>query len=852
MSQPWHALPAADCLADFDVDPSTGLSHPLAHARLATSGPNRLRPQQHKPFWKHFLEELREPMVLLLLVTGVLYALWGELSDALTIFFVILTLNTIEVVNEQRAGRAIAALRQFAEPLALVRRNGIALEIPADTIVPGDIVLLQAGRRVPADARLLEAYGLATDESALTGESLPVDKHAQDTIPPDAPVAEWRTMVFAGSLITRGRGAALVVATGPHTQLGRVAALARSVKPPRTPLQLAMRELTGWLVWLALLFSLLIPLLGWLVAGQPLKEMILTGLSLAFATIPEELPIIITMVLALGGYRLSRHHAIVRHLRAVETLGAITTIATDKTGTLTENRMALQRLEPPEASLTLLTLGSLCNEASSPALGDPLETALLRAAGDAGLDSAGLRREHPLYDEFSFDATHKRMTVLYRHNNTIQAAVKGAPEAILPLCTHTADGAPLTDQSRQNALDLVAEMAGAGLRVIAFAHKIVDQLLESRTQVESGLTFVGLAGLADPPRAEVPSAIATCVGAGIRTVMITGDHPQTAVAIAKQIGLPAAPLLIGPQLDAMSDQALREAVGTTAIYARTTPEHKLRIVQALQSHGERVAVTGDGINDTPALVAADIGIAMGETGTDAAREAADMVLADDHFATITRAIGEGRTLFANLTKGVRYYLACKVALIGATLLPALLGVPVPFAPVQIILMELFMDLAASAAFVAEPAEADVMRQPPRDPRARFMNGPLARSIFLSASGLLAAITIAYLVAWYTGADIMRARTIAFVTWMLGHVLLALNMRSERHSLWRIGIFSNRLMLLWAIATIIFVLIATLVPPAQALLKTVSLAPADWALAIGTAIAGTFWIEFYKLMRPTNA
>jgi len=855
----WHTLTTEAVDARLSTHAQSGLSEAEARRRLAKDGPNRLRREKREPIWEVFLEEVREPMILLLLITGVLYAVWGDVSDTLTIFFVILTLVGVEVVGEHRAEQAIAGLSRLYEPTAAVRRDGRTLEVPAEAIVPGDVIELHAGRRIAADARLLEAYTLAVDESSLTGESMPVEKQADLTLPRETTLAERRNLVFAGTAVTRGRGSAVVVATGMATELGRVAALTREVRPPRTPLQQAMRELSRYLAGLALGFSLIVPILGVVLSGQPLQQMILTGLSLAFATIPEELPIIITMVLALGAYRLSRQRAIVKELRAVETLGAVTSIATDKTGTLTENRMTVVRLAPEDSSRKLLEIGVLCNTATptnGSFAGDPLETALLRAAQESGINVGALRQAYPLCDEFTFDTIRKRMATVYQRDGEVWVAVKGAPEAVLARSTGewiAPRETPISEAGRAAALETADQLAAAGLRVIAFAEKTVIDGRLTQDQAESDLTFVGLAGLADPPRPEARIAIAECRAAGIRPLMITGDHPLTARAIATQVGLDSdSRMLTGPELDALSDAALGDVVGQVALYARTTPEHKLRIVRALQARGERVAVTGDGINDAPALVAADIGVAMGETGTDVAREAADMVLADDNFATIVQAVEEGRILFANLTKGVRYYLACKVALVAATLLPVLLRVPVPFAPVQIILMELFMDLAASATFVAEPAEADLMRQPPRESQAPFMSGAMVRSIVIAAAGLFTAVSVAYLVTWYSSANLALAQTMAFVTWLLGHVFLAINMRSEREPLVRLGLFSNRLMIGWAAATLAFVLLATLLPVAQVALKTAPLTGQQWALVVGAALVGTFWMEVGKWPRSRVA
>ncbi len=852
--RPWHALPAKDFIDYAGINMFSGLNEKEVQARLAKFGPNQLGEVKQETFWKVFLEEIREPMILLLLVTGLLYSVWGKLSDALTIFLVILILVGVEVFNEYRAKKAIAGLSKLAEPTASVRRSEREVEVPVENIVPGDIVFVQAGRRVPADARLIEGYSLEVDEASLTGESMPVDKNAELVLPEKTALAERSNMLFAGTTITRGRGAAIVVATGMRTELGHVAQLVQTVKTPRTSLQQTMRDLTRWLVWFALGFSVLIPALGVLLSGQPIQQMLLTGLSLAFAVIPEEMPIIITMVLALGAYRLSQQQAIIKRLQAVETLGSVTTIATDKTGTLTENRMEVKQLYPEALERHLLEMGVLCNSAHQQGntfTGDPLEIALLRKAHAAGLDVDAVRRTVSLHDEFTFDTTRKRMSVVFKQDELYWVVVKGAPEAVLMQCTqHLVEGREqlFSETERESALEIASQMAGEGLRVIALAEKTASSNHLSQDEAESQLTFVGFMGVADPPRPEVKAAMAVCRAAGIRPVMITGDHPLTARVIAEQVGLNGnTRLLTGPELDALSDEELKEAVGQVSIYARTSPEHKLRIVRTLRELGERVAVTGDGINDAPALAAADIGVAMGETGTDVAREAAAMVLANDNFTTIVNAIKEGRVLFANLKKGVRYYLACKVALVSATLLPVLLRVPVPFAPIQIILMELFMDLAASATFVNEPAETDLMRYPPRNPKANFMDRSMVSSIFTSGAGLFAAVSIAYLVTWYSSGNLAHAQTVAFVSWLLGHLLLAINLRSEREPLFRLGFFSNRLMIIWSLATVVFILFATLVPGVQSLLKTVPLSGGDWLLIVIATVAGTSWLEARKLL-----
>jgi Ca2+-transporting ATPase len=810
---------------------------------------------EHESFWEEYLEELREPMILLLLITGILYSILGTLADAVTIFAIIFTLVALEVVNEQRAGKAIDALRELAEPTSAVIRGGRRQEVPAEALVSGDLLVLEAGRRVPADARLVESNRLAVSEASLTGESVPVDKEASLVLPAETPLADRCNLLFAGTTVVRGRGTALVFATAMGTELGRIAALAQEVEEPKTPLQVAMAELTKYLVFVAVGFSILVPVLGWLLAHEDWHMMVLTGLSLAFVTIPEELPILITMVLALGAFRLSRQHAIAKRLRAVETLGGVTVIATDKTGTLTENRMEVSRFFPQQAKRVLLEAGVLCNDAvldDGVGLGDPLEVALIRAAAAEGLEAAELRKAHPIVDESSFDNDRKRMSVVVSEDGGLRIVVKGAPEPLLAVCTHrwTAGGSRLlSDADRLLILTSASSLAGLGQRVLGLGERRVPDGSLLEPEVESDLTFLGLIGLADPPRPEARPSIDACRTAGVRPVMVTGDHPLTAQAIAAQIGLGDERVVTGTELDALSDAELQVTARDVSIYARTTPEHKLRIVRALKAGGGRVAVTGDGINDAPALAAADIGVAMGETGTDVAREASDLVLADDNFATIVQAVREGRVLFANLRKAVRYYLACKVAVVAITLLPVLLRLPIPFAPIQLIVLELFMDLAASATFVAEPPESNLMRQPPRDPHARFMSRSMIASIFLSAAGLFLAVSTAYLVTFYSGASLATAQTTAFVTWLLGHVFLALNLRSEREPLLRIGIASNRLMVLWGLAAILFAVFASLTPGVQMVMKTASLGLGQWALAVLLALLGTFWIEVRKWLGP---
>jgi Ca2+-transporting ATPase len=846
----WHAFPLEKVLGDLSSNVN-GLTSSEAAKRLEVTGPNVIDSKRPDSFFRELLEELTEPMILLLLAVGVLYSIWGEITDAFTIFAVIIALISVEAFNDYRAGKTIHALRKLSEPNTLVRREGFISEMPIAKLVPGDIIVLQAGRKVPADGRVIESYGLQVDESLLTGESTPVDKAVISALDRSKPVAERSNMLFSGATVVRGRGSAVVVGTGMHTELGSIAALARGQKPPRTTLQLAMRDLTKWMVLLALSFSLLVPLLGVLIGHQELKTMVLTGLSLAFATIPEELPIIITMVLALGGYRLSKQHAIIKKLQAVETLGAVTVIVTDKTGTLTENKMRVASTHPRTMESDILRMATLSSDAieDGSGLGDPMEQAIIAASRENGMDPAEIRRSGKLVSEYTFDPTRNMMSVVLDVGNGHLVASKGAPEAIIARSTSKREDGQVKgfETEEKNAfLAQASELAEKGYRVLGVAEKVIAAA-PNQSQAETDLTFLGLIAFADPPRPEIKEAIDIAHKAGIRVIMVTGDHPATARSIAEQVGLQHTVVITGEELGAMSDETLAARLDTANVFARSSPEHKLRIVKALRAKGERVAVTGDGINDAPALAAADIGVAMGQTGSDVAREQADIVLEDDDFATITRSIREGRKLFDNLSKGVKYYLACKVALISAFLITVVFTPVSLLAPLQIILLELFMDLGASAAFVAERAESDVMERPPRDPKKPFLDRGMVSNIFLSAAGLCAAVTIAFLMTWYRTDDLALSQTMAFVTWLFGHIALAFNMRSDREPVSRMGVGSNRTMLLWAAAALLFTLAVVLIPSLHQSIKTTSLGLSDWLLALALALVGTFWIEAKKLV-----
>ncbi|WXG41682.1 MAG: cation-transporting P-type ATPase [Candidatus Freyarchaeum deiterrae] len=900
-----------------------GLSSKEAEKRLEKYGPNILVKEFKVRFWAIFKEEVTEPLILLLIGVGILYSFWGELRDAITIIVIVSVLVIVEVWNEYRAKLSINSLQRLASPTVLVLRDGKLTEIRTTEVVPGDVLPIVAGQRIPADLRLVEAYGVSADESSLTGESVPVYKDSSQVLPKETELAERTNMVYAGTIITSGEGKGVVVATSVNTEIGKIAGILASVKPPKTPLQLAMKSLSKWLIWIAIFFSALIPLLLYL-RGQPLQnilinfilfgafqgwvpywfvqflysplgyidlttiqtsissffgfnpiqrieQLILTGLSLAFVTVPEELPIIITMVLGLGAYALSRKNTIVKRLKAAETLGSVTVICTDKTGTITQNRMTLksiysdshltEELSKKNSHQQILEAGLLSSEAFSAVKStkamyrNPMSIAILEVAKKNKINTDKLQKKYMIKEKFVFDRDRKMESFIYQNQQDKELYVfsAGAPESIIDRSSKKVENGKETDfitADRMNLKEVASEMAGNGERLIAVAYrKLPRQEKLSMEQVERNLVFVGIIGFYDPPRPEVKDAILLCQRAGIRIIMITGDHPQTAKAIASSVGINTdAGVLSGAEINAMSDKELGKAVKMISVFARATPEHKLRIVKLLRKQGEVVAVTGDGINDAPALKEAEIGIAMGVRGTDVAKETADMVLADDNFATVETAVREGRKMYDNLRKGVRYYLGVKIALLAIFVLPILLGIPQPFAPIQIIVLELFMDLAASATFVAEPAESDIMTRPPRDPKERFIKRSLQFSIFLNAASLFAAVSICYLFIYYRTLNITVAQTVAFAAWMVGHIFLAFNSRSERESLRSLGFFSNKVMVAWAVLAIGTLIAATMVPLVQGLLKVTYLDPMNWAIVFIVTFVCTFWLEVKKYIQ----
>jgi len=861
-NDPW-TRDSSRVLQEFNTDDREGLTGVEAAARKQKFGPNRNIKKRQVRFWAVFKEEVTEPLILLLLVIGVIYSFWGELRDAITIFAVIIMLVFSEVFTEYRAKKAVDSLNKLTPATARAIRDGMYLEVAIDDIVPGDIVILETGDRVPGDGRVIQSFGMEVDESALTGESMPVFKENK-VLERGVPLAERVNMVYSGTTLTRGRGTAVIIATGLSTEVGKISGLVLEGKPPKTPLQLATKRLAGILLWVAVSFSVIIPLIGF-IQGKPWKDMILTALSLSFASIPEELPIIITMVLGVGALALSQRNVLIRRLNAAETLGNVTVIATDKTGTLTENRMKLARISTDsvirEYNPGLLTVSdrfliqisamttNVRKSDSGLYSGDPMEVAMAEAVEASGLRIADLLEGYVLKQEYGFDNQRKMTSAVYEKGSRLFVYSKGAPEVILARSTAVSHEGVVreinADESR-NIMDHADAMAADAMRVIAFAYREMPsaQVLQQQ-EIENNLVLAGLVGFYDPPREGVVEALKVVGNAGIRTIIVSGDHPLTVKRIAAGVGLgDSGTVITGPEIEKMSELELREQLKSVSLFARINPEQKLRIVKTLQGSGEIVAVTGDGVNDAPALKSANIGIAMGETGTQVAREAADMILKDDSFNSISAGVREGRKIWDNLVKGISYYLSVKIALVLSFLVPLAMGITFPFAPIQIIVLELFMDLAASATFVAEPIEPGTMNRVHKRGE-KFLGKPELINISLAGISLAAAILINYLMAIAGGASIMEAQTIAFATWLIGHIFLALAMRSQRDTIWKIGIFTNRVMIFWGVVVIVFLLLATNIPWAQGALKLTYLSPQNWLWVIIIPFITVFWQEIRK-------
>ena len=850
MRMEWQTLTAAETAAKLKTDPVRGLTAAAARQRLLQTGENRLAAQKRKPLLLQFLGQFADFSVLILLAACVVSFATamlegaGDLVEPLVILAIVLLNACIGVAQERRAERAIDALQKLSAPHALVVRGGKPQRIEAAAVVPGDLLLLESGDLIPADARLVESNGLRTQESALTGESVSGEKQAELCLPAGCPLAECGNLLFASTVVTAGNGRAIVTQTGMATQVGRVAHLLTAESAPETPLQQRLGRVGKLLGVGALAICAAVFLLG-VVRRTGLLPSFMLAVSLAVAAIPEGLPAIVTVVLSMGVQRMAKCNAIIRHLPAVETLGAATVICSDKTGTLTQNKMTVTALrdaggalEPcSPAGVALLEAAALCSNARpgrhGSLIGDPTETALLAAAQAAGVDVPALTAAYPRRFEQPFSGERKRMTVIHAGPEGLRMVVKGAADVVLPLCTAVRSGGgqrALTDADRQALLQANAAMAGEALRVLAVAVRAAASPSDS---AETALCFLGLIGMIDPVRPEAVRAVQTCKQAGIRPVMITGDHAVTAAAIARRLGICAAgdPVLTGQMLDGLDGEALREAVAACSVFARVTPAHKVQIVKALRAQGETVAMTGDGVNDAPALKAADIGCAMGRSGTDVAKQAADMILTDDHFATIVRAVEQGRGIYDNIRKAVHFLLGTNIGEILAVFLSSLLGYPAPLTPIQLLWVNLVTDSLPAMALGVEPPARDVMQRKPIPPAQGFFAGGLGLDIALEGMLIGALTLLAFALGCHVLPDcgLALGRTLAFCTLSLSEIAHAVSLRGDL-PLRRLG--RNRLMRLAVAVCAALQVAVVVIAPLAGLFGCVMPGRAAWLTTLG--------------------
>ncbi len=902
----WHHMSVEEITDALKTNPAKGLSGGEAGERMRQTGPNELTEGKRISPITLFLNQFKDFMVLILVGATLISGLLGEYLDAITIIAIIVMNGVLGFAQEFRAERSLRALRELSAPTAKVIRDGAILQVEARELVPGDMIVLESGDRIPADIRMLESNNFYVEESALTGESVPVSKHCEQLEDEEIPLGDQRNMGFMGTMVTRGTGKGLVVRTGMNTEMGKIADLIQSTETMQTPLQHRLEQLGKMLIGLAVVLTILVVAAG-ILHGQPVYGMFLAGVSLAVAAIPEGLPAIVTIALALGVQRMIRRKAIVRKLPSVETLGCASVICSDKTGTLTQNKMTVTHLwagnalfevtgtgyEPKGEILgqgkpvdtrkdqtlkRFLQISVLCNNASlqeeeqeqrrkkqkeAPDMqwvikGDPTEGALIVLGAKTGFGKAQMNGLYPRIKEYPFDSERKRMSVLVKHQGGHLVCTKGAPDMLLQNCAYILWDdkiVPFTETLKRKVMSANEAMAKNALRVLAVAYRELkpDDGFENEDEVERGLVFVGLAGMIDPPRREVREAIYTCKKAGIKTVMITGDHKITAEAIATQLGmLPNGGLTMdGAELGALSESELDEIVNRVYVYARVSPEHKLRIVKSLQRQGHVVAMTGDGVNDAPAIKAADIGISMGITGTDVTKEASALVLSDDNFATIVAAIEEGRGIYENIRKFIRYLLASNVGEILTMFIAMMAGMPLPLVPIQILWVNLVTDGLPAMALGVDDAEDNLMQTKPRPAKENIFARRLGWKI-ISRGVLIGICTLAAF--WITLQEhegdpnqLALAQTVAFATLVMAQLIHVFDCRSSR-SIFHRNLLQNKYLVAAVISSIALLIAVLYIPELQPIFKTVNLDMHEWILVMISAAIPTLLFGFGSLLR----
>lgn len=891
----WYHSEIDAALRQLKSNEHHGLTEVEAQSRLTLNGYNELIENGGRTSVRILWEQISATMVLILIVAAVIAAFLGDTKNAVAIFAIVGLYTLLGFIQEYRAERAIASLKRMSAPNVRVTRDGSLTEIPARYLVPGDILQLEAGNVVPADVRLIEAVNLRIQEAALTGESEPVEKRTQSLAGRDLPLGDRRNLAHMGTVVTQGRGRGLVVETGMKTELGKIARLIQQTGTERTPLQRRLDQLGKMLAGVGAVIAALVFVLG-LMRGDEIQHMLLTAVSVAVAIVPEGLPAVVTITLALGAQRMLHRNALIRKLPAVETLGSVTVICSDKTGTLTENRMTVLVLDvagheldltekvtgesvqtrrnegiPVQSPLSLLVLGgALCNDAflvekrndSYHIIGDPTEGALVAAAARMGYWKSSLEADFPRVQELPFDSERKRMSTIHHFeaehlkmltgldvsNNGYIVFTKGSVDGLLNLSSHVqvrGQVEAMNDGWRLRIEAANERLARKGMRVLGVAYRPIDSVPDiPQADPESELVFIGLFGMIDPPRPEVREAVSLTKTAGIRTIMITGDHPLTAAEIARQLGISEnSQVLTGVELERLSFDDLKAAVDGVAVFARVSPEHKLRIIQALQENGHIVSMTGDGVNDAPALRRADIGVAMGLTGTDVAKEASDLVVLDDNFATIVVAVEEGRTIYDNIRKFVHFSVAGNIGKVLVMLLAPFLDKPIPLLPLQLLWLNLLTDGLLGLGMCVEPAEKDIMRRPPYSPREGvFSRGAGMQTAWI---GGLIGLLVLGVGSWYYFGGRSNWQTLVFTSLAFAQVGQALAARSGHASLFTIGLRSNTVMLIMVVTVAVLQLMVVYISPMQTFFNTSPLSPFDLGVALGVGIIVFTVIEVWK-------
>ncbi|OUC02521.1 ATPase [Bacillus thuringiensis serovar medellin] len=883
----WYSKTKDQTLIDLETNEQHGLTDEIVNKRLKQYGSNELATKQKRTLWQRIFAQINDVLVYVLIIAALISAFVGEWADASIIALVVVLNAVIGVVQESKAEQALEALKKMATPRAIVKRNGELKEIPSEHVVPGDIVMLDAGRYIPCDLRLIETANLKVEESALTGESVPVDKdaihHPSMQSDEQVPLGDQKNMAFMSTLVTYGRGVGVAVETGMNSQIGKIATLLHEADDDMTPLQKSLAQVGKYLGFVAVAICIVMFFIGFL-QGRDTLEMFMTAISLAVAAIPEGLPAIVSIVLAIGVQRMIKQNVIIRKLPAVEALGSVTIICSDKTGTLTQNKMTVTHFYSDntydhlenlnvnnDAQRLLLENMVLCNDASynnESQTGDPTEIALLVAGSTFNMQKDHLEKIHERVNELPFDSDRKMMSTVHTYDKSYYSMTKGAIDKLLPRCTHIFKNGKiesLTEADKNQILEAAGLMSQEALRVLSFAFKQYNSRDTDIDYLEENLIFIGLVGMIDPPRTEVKDSITECKKAGIRTVMITGDHKDTAFAIAKELGIAEeiSEIMIGTELDNISDTELASKINHLNVFARVSPEHKVKIVKALRAKGNIVSMTGDGVNDAPSLKQADVGVAMGITGTDVAKGAADVVLTDDNFSSIVKAVEEGRNIYRNIKKSILFLLSCNFGEIIALFLAILLGWATPLRPIHILWVNLITDTLPALSLGVDPEDPDVMKEKPRHAKESLFSGSIPFLIFNGVIiGLLTLIAFIAGAKFYTGDTnlfplfperidddaLLHAQTMAFVVLSFSQLVHSFNLRSRTKSIFSIGIFTNKYLVFSLLIGVLMQVCIISIPPLANIFGVHALTMRDWGFVLLLSIIPLIVNEIIKLVK----